>query len=117
MNVEEAENHRQNHWVRLCASIKAEAHRHKICLICSSASYKTTTVCPVCHGYQWDEREETVIATVDMAATSVFPFTLGYAPSSTRDGQSDTLTMLTTHPGTDRWGEPAPMTINETTTP
>lgn len=83
MTAEQQEELRQTR-VRQAERIKADLTSHKVCLICSSVSRRTTAVCPICHAYQWDESPAAVIAAVDTAATFVFPFTLGYAPSYER---------------------------------
>ncbi len=71
--------------VKQATRIKTEAHAHKVCLVCSSISRNSAAVCPVCHAYQWDYAQAAVVAAVDAASLTVFPSTLGYAPSFRRD--------------------------------
>lgn len=87
MNAEQSENFRQQR-VKLAELIKTEAHLHKVCLVCSSISKQTANVCPVCHAYQWDVTPAAVCAMVDIAALTVFPSTLGRAPTFDRNYRS-----------------------------
>ena len=64
--------------------IKEEADQYNVCLVCTSVSRKAAAICGVCNAYQWNESPAAVIAAVDAAAKFVFPYTLGYAPPSTR---------------------------------
>ncbi len=83
MNKKQEEEFRQQR-VRQAKAIKAESHLYKVCLVCTSVSRKNISICSVCHAYQWDESPAAVEAAVEAAAKYVFPFTLGYAPTSTR---------------------------------
>lgn len=84
MNAEQEEAARQVR-VRQAEIIKSEAAEYKVCLVCSSLSHHPAAVCPVCKAYQWSFDPAVVAAKADEAARSVFPMTLGYAPTFARD--------------------------------
>lgn len=63
---------------RQAERIKAEPHLYKVCLVCSSTSFETASVCKVCKSYQWSADPELIARTVDEAAKNPIPFTLGY---------------------------------------
>ena len=83
MNKVQEEEFRQQR-VRQAETIKAESHFYKVCQVCTSVGRKNISICSVCHAYRWDESPAAVEAADEGAARFVFPATLGYAPTSTR---------------------------------
>ena len=58
----------------------AKLHLYKVCDQCRSISFKTCGLCPICHGYRWDESRETLIETANIIGTTPFPLTAGTVP-------------------------------------
>lgn len=94
MTRKELEEHRKKFRVSLAQKIKAEPQRYKVCRICCSIIHKPARVCLVCGGYRWETRAAGIIAVADKAATSPFPFTLGYAPPETRLNKTNAMPAL-----------------------
>jgi hypothetical protein len=86
MNAAEIEVFRQTR-IQMSLEIIACADLFKICLVCGSLHRKTAGRCEICGAYQWDEDPEAVKDNAALAASGVFPLTLGYAPSIPRAAQ------------------------------
>jgi len=93
MNLEQQEEFRQER-ARQAELIKSDLAEYHVCGVCSSVSRRQVAVCWVCHAYQWDESPAAITTAVNEAATSVFPFTLGYAPTYDRCHQSPVVCEL-----------------------
>jgi hypothetical protein len=61
-------------------AVLAEPHLYKVCDQCRSISFRTCGLCPICHGYRWDESREALIETAKTIGTTPFPLTAGTVP-------------------------------------
>jgi hypothetical protein len=58
----------------------AKLRLYKVCDQCRSISFRTCGLCPICHGYRWDESREGLIETAKIIGTTPFPLTAGTVP-------------------------------------